>query len=124
LSQASVLALLFRLELSETPDVTREVLPLLTSCLSEAAQTPLRRSVRLWLHRFMERALPGVAVEDVLDSGGAIMARTFATWQDFLEDRGMQRGRAEGKAEGRAEGQRLALRTTPQALVDGGQAPS
>jgi hypothetical protein len=103
---ASVLALLFRLELSETPDVTREVLPLLTTWLSEAAQTPLRRSVRLWLNRFMARELPGVAVEDVLDSEGGTMARKFATWQDFLEDRGMQRGRAEGKA----EGQRIALR--------------
>lgn len=130
-SHASVLALLFRLELSETPEVIREVLPLLIAWLSDAPQAPLRRSVRLWLGHFMAREMPGMAADDVLEcKGGVMAARKFATWQDFLEDRGMQRGRAvgraegmaEGKAEGKAEGQRIALRTLIEARF-GAMAP-
>ncbi|HEU4775672.1 MAG TPA: Rpn family recombination-promoting nuclease/putative transposase [Telluria sp.] len=106
-AHGSLLALLFRLELSDTPDVLREVLPLLSTWMADAPQAPLRRSVKLWLARFMAREMPDVAADDLLACEGGVMAeRKFATWQDFLEDRGMQRGREQGKA----EGERIALR--------------
>ena len=115
-ANGSLLALLFRLELSDLPDVIREVLPLLSTWMADAPQAPLRRSVKLWFARFMAREMPDVAADDVLECEGGVMAeRKFATWQDFLEDRGMQRGRAQGMAEGKAEGERIALRKVIEA---------
>ncbi len=121
--QQSVLSLLFRLELSETPDVVREVLPLLLGWLSAAPQAPLRRSVTLWIERLMAREMQGVSITELIEQNGGLMdARKFATWADYLENQGLQKGLvqgkelglAEGKAEGKAEGQRIALRAIMQ----------
>jgi hypothetical protein len=92
----TVLATLFRLELSEVPDVVLEVLPLLASWFQEDAQTPVRRDVASWIKRLINREFKGTPIFDALEDAD-MGARKFETWADAVEDRGLQRGLAQGR---------------------------
>nr|WP_248287286.1 Rpn family recombination-promoting nuclease/putative transposase [Massilia antarctica] len=114
-ANASLLALLFRLELSAAPDVLYEVMPALTTWFAAAPQANLRRSVQVWINALLargasERALLVVGnVEEDADMKGKL-----DIWAEEFEEIGFQKGSAEGmakgKAEGKAEGQLAALR--------------
>ncbi len=107
--KSSLLATLFRLELSESISVVLDVLPTLATWLAAAEQTPLRQAVVLWVARLFRREFPAGAESltwhEVTDMG----ARKFATWEDEAKHRGRQEGLAEGLAEGVA-GTRKALK--------------
>ncbi|MDM5180422.1 Rpn family recombination-promoting nuclease/putative transposase [Massilia sp. DJPM01] len=121
-TNATLLALLFRLELSSAPDVLRKVAPALTAWFHEAPQDSLRRSVEVWVNHLLARR-PGKSgpftcnsVKEVADMG-----RKFETWAEEFEEIGFQKGSAEGmakgKAEGKAEGQIAALREVVGSLL-------
>ncbi|MES2319738.1 MAG: Rpn family recombination-promoting nuclease/putative transposase [Pseudomonadota bacterium] len=102
----SVLALLFRLELSDLPDVVSHVLPTLAVWLEEDAQAPLRRDVGIWVERLIKKQFKG-AVEFIAWEGKEVSAmreRKYETWADELEDRGLQRGLEQGLERGLARG--------------------
>ncbi len=101
----SVLASLFRLELSDVSEVVREVLPLLATWLRADAQAPLRRDVGSWVKRLLGKKFQGAQVRDAdiaeeLEMG----ALKFETWTEELDQRGMQRGLAQGREEGLERG--------------------
>ncbi len=114
----NVAAALFRIELSDAPEVLIEVLATLRTWLAGDAQASLRRSIAAWIRRLQSRELdhmvPDVARLLEEEAMGERFQRKYATWADALEDRGrqkgLQQGREEGRAEGRAEGLLLALR--------------
>ncbi|SHH61008.1 Rpn family recombination-promoting nuclease/putative transposase [Massilia sp. CF038] len=119
-AHGSLLALLFKLELSEATTVLPDVLASLSAWFADVAQEPLRRSVLLWLEDVVAREMPGVPVEQViLGHGGHMAARKYATWLDCWKDEGrqiglelgklegMELGKAEGKELGKAEGKEL-----------------
>ncbi|ATQ74442.1 transposase [Massilia violaceinigra] len=117
-ANASLLALLFRLELSLFPDVSTNVLPALTTWFKEAPQASLRRSVQVWVNGLLARGT-GNSELFMVDSAqeDADMGDKLATWAEQLEEIGFQKGFAlaekakeDGKAEGKAEGQVIALR--------------
>ena len=96
-AKRGVLALLFRLELSDVPDVIQDVLPLLAAWLREDAQGPLRRSVVAWVEQLLVRQFRDEMTVTLLDREDDMGARKFETWADYLEDKGREEGRAEGR---------------------------
>ncbi|MCE3602676.1 Rpn family recombination-promoting nuclease/putative transposase [Massilia sp. P8910] len=122
-ANASLLALLFRLELSAAPDVSKNVFAALTTWFKGSPQANLRRSVQVWINALLTRA---ASKEDLcmVDSveEGADMGGKLAIWAEQFEElgfqkgsaegmaKGMEKGKEEGKEEGKAEGQVIALR--------------
>ena len=104
--QRSILSLLFRLELSELPDVIKEIAPALRAWLLEDAQAPVKRAVSAWAQQILDRQTRGEAsLGMILTVEGADMgARKFETWADALEERGMQRGIEKGLERGIEQG--------------------
>ena len=104
-ANASLLALLFRLELSAAPDVSKNVFAALTTWFKGSPQANLRRSVQVWINALLAR---GASKEELcmVDSveEGADMGGKLATWAEQFEELGFQKGCAQGKAEGVAEG--------------------
>lgn len=106
-AKRSVLALLFRLELSEASDVLPEVLSLLSCWIAQDAQAPLRRSVVTWVEQFVARQFERTALLDALhaEEGKEMnFVKKFETWGEMFEDRGLQRGLAQGLAQGLEQG--------------------
>ncbi|HEX8613895.1 MAG TPA: Rpn family recombination-promoting nuclease/putative transposase [Telluria sp.] len=116
-ANATLLALLFRMELASASEVKNEVLPALLTWFGDTPQESLRLSVVQWLKLLAERRggpepFAFDRVEEVPD-----MERKFETWAEEFEDIGFQKGlalahqaRVEGAAEGKVEGQVSALR--------------
>lgn len=114
-SSRNLVAALFRLELSDSPDVLKEVLATLTIWLSSDEQAPLRRGIELWITRLKKREFPGLVIKDVehlLEGGemGERFQRQYATWEDFLK--------AKGREEGQEKGELTALRSTLVRLLE------
>lgn len=118
-AKRSVLALLFRLELSEVPDVVLDVLPLLAAWLSEDAQGPLRRDVVLWVEQLFSREFKGGQFFNALkvEEANAMRGRKFETWTDAVEDRGLQRGLKQGLEQGLEQAHASLRRILERVLV-------
>ena len=118
-AKRSVLALLFRLELSDVPEVLKEVLPALGTWLRMDAQAPLRRSVAAWVEQLLVRQFKEIASTAVFDFEGEsdMGARKFETWADYLEDKGRQQGIELGVQQGMKEGLQQGMRTALQSVL-------
>lgn len=86
----NLVAALFRLELSDSPDVLKAVLATLTIWLSSDEQAPLRHSMERWIARLKKREFPGLVITrevHFLEGGemGERFQRQYATWEDFLK---------------------------------------
>ena len=119
-----VLAMRFRLELSEVPDVLKKVLPLLGAWLVQDAQAPLRRSVLAWVEQLMARQFKASDMPAVLagERESDMGARKCETWADYLEDKGRQQGLQlgieQGMQQGMQQGRELAAGSVRSALKD------
>lgn len=104
--QASLLSMLFRMELSDLPDVLQQVAPMLGAWLHDGPQSSLKRDVAAWVEQLLAREKNSQElVEAVLIAGGTeVGARKFATWSEALEDRGLQRGLEQGIQQGLQQG--------------------
>jgi predicted transposase YdaD len=105
----NLVALLFRIELSDPPGVLIDVVPTLRNWLAGSERASLRRSIAAWIERLLLRETGGHdlgSIETLLESDamGERYQRKFASWAEYLEDQGRQRGLAEGRKEGREEG--------------------
>lgn len=91
-----VLSQLFRLELSEQPEVLLDVIPMLVAWLSQDGQESLRRDVTEWIHRLIRRESAGDRLLEtvILEGSNEMGPRKFATWEDAVLDRGVQKGLA------------------------------
>ena len=109
-ANSTLLALLFRMELSNAPEVRDKVLPALVTWFADAPQASLMRSVEVWLECLAKRR--GEPASFTFDSAKEFtdMGRKYATWAEEFEDIGFQRGTEKGREEGRTEGQLSALR--------------
>ncbi|HEX8611454.1 MAG TPA: Rpn family recombination-promoting nuclease/putative transposase [Telluria sp.] len=119
-ANTNLLALIFRFELSSTPDILREAASALITWLSASPQDSLRRSVAKWANRLVTRRYgePGpFSFDDVEEL--ADMGRKFDTWAEEFEYVGFQKGCAEGMAKGKAEGKVIAIREILHALLRG-----
>ncbi|NHZ43331.1 Rpn family recombination-promoting nuclease/putative transposase [Massilia aquatica] len=127
-ANSTLLALLFRLELSSASEVKNMIFPALLTWFNDTPQESLRRSVAQWINHLAQRR--GEPESFALDSveKGADMERKFATWAEEFEDIGFQKGlalaekaRAEGlekgAAEGKLEGRVSALRSVLGTLL-------
>jgi hypothetical protein len=111
----NLVAALFRLELSDSPDVLIETVATLGMWLGDDAQAPLRRSIGNWIERLQQREFDGIAMPGLRsllegETMGERYQRKYATWADALEDRGLQKGLAKGREQGREEGRLDAMR--------------
>lgn len=107
----SMVAALFRFELTPRAHVLKEAAATLRAWASGPEQASLRRSIATWIARLMRPTVDDVTIEEIesLLEGGAMGERflgRFATIGDFLVDEGLQRGLAQGREEGREEGRR------------------
>ncbi|WP_404932153.1 Rpn family recombination-promoting nuclease/putative transposase [Massilia atriviolacea] len=109
-ANATLLALLIRMELSSAPEVRNKVLPALLTWFKDAPQASLMRSVEVWLQALAARR--GNPESFSMDSAKEVsdMGRQFETWAEEFEDVGFQKGNAEVLAKGIAKGQVAALR--------------
>lgn len=110
----SLVASLFRMELSDWPDVLREVVPLLSAWLRQDQNEPVRRTVGLWLEQRFAHEFKGASVVEVArldkEDSMAIYPRKYDTWTDAVMDRGREQGRQEGRQEGLVDGMRRILK--------------
>ncbi len=123
--RASLLGLLFRVELLGIPDVIRKVLPVLDAWLNSAEQAPLKHAVQTWvdqqlLHEFDGMPIIRVGVPEKENE----MYRKFDTWAEEVRDEGRQQGIQQGIEQGRQEGLAI-LRRALKVVLDnpGGALP-
>ncbi|WP_370660160.1 hypothetical protein, partial [Massilia atriviolacea] len=127
-----LLALLFRIELSQIPDVLHTHLRVLATWLRDTPQTSLRNSVWAWWKALLARRNDDQEVPDLNSVEVADMESTTLSWAEQLRQigfqqgvalaekakaEGMAEGKAEGKAEGMAEGHLMALRGVFNSLL-------
>lgn len=115
-STRNLVAGLFGLENSRTPDDVRRVLRQLLVWLAEPEQLQLRRHFAVWLKRvLLPSRMRGINFEQLndLQEIDSMLAERVKDWtRDWREqglEEGRRQGREEGRTEGRAEGERAAL---------------
>ena len=125
----NLVAALFRLENSRTPEDVQRVLAGLVVWLGDPAQDSLRRAFTIWLRRVLLPArLPTVSMPEVHDllEVQSMLAERVIEWTEAWKaeglgqgrqeglQQGLQQGRQEGLAEGLAAERALLLRQTPR----------
>ncbi|NHZ96550.1 Rpn family recombination-promoting nuclease/putative transposase [Massilia sp. CCM 8734] len=103
-ANSTLLALLFRMELSSASEVRNTILPALVTWFNNAPQASLMRSVEVWIECLAKRRSEPASF--TFDSAEEItdMGRKYATWAKEFEDIGFQKGNEKGQAEGWAKG--------------------
>jgi hypothetical protein len=116
LAQArNVVAELFRLELSDSPDILIDVTTSLAAWLGGEEQSSLRRSIAAWIVNLQKREFEGATFDDIsaLLEGktmGERFVRKYATWADALRHEGLEKGRQEALETQRSTFKRLLAR--------------
>lgn len=108
-AKSTLLALLFRVELSSASEIKNDVLPALLTWFNDAPQASLMRSVEVWLACLAKRR--GEPASFTFDSAEELtdMGRKYATWAEEFEDIGFQKGNEQGKLEGQLSALREVL---------------
>ncbi|WP_267875839.1 DUF4351 domain-containing protein [Massilia sp. CCM 8734] len=103
-ANVTLLALLFRMELSSASEVRNTILPALVTWFNDAPQASLMRSVEVWIECLAKRR--GEPASFTLDSAEEVtdMGRKYATWAEEFANIGFQKGNEKGQAEGWAKG--------------------
>lgn len=93
-----VLAMLFRLELSDRPDVVLEALVAWSCWFNQREQDSLRQDVAQWVQQLLRRepALELLTAAAFAQGGMEMNDKKFATWAEMFEDRGRQQGLQQG----------------------------
>ena len=97
----NLVAALFRLERSRTPEGIQAVVRELTEWLKTPAQTSLRRAFAVWLGRvLLPKRLPGQVIPEVSDlqEVDAMLAETVQECTKEWEAQGLEKGLLEGEA--------------------------
>ncbi|RSZ56963.1 transposase [Massilia atriviolacea] len=127
-----LLALLFRIELSQVPDVLHTHFRALMAWFRDTPQTSLRNSVWTWVKALAARRTENQDFFDIEPMEVTDMETTMLSWAEQLEEIGLKKGlalgekareearaqgRQEGKQEGIAEGQVIGLRKALGSLL-------
>jgi predicted transposase YdaD len=111
-STRNLVAGLFGLENSRTPDDVRRVLGQLLVWLAEPEQLSLRRHFAVWLKRvLLPSRMRGINFDQVndLQEIDNMLAERVKDWTRDWKEQGLEEGRKEGREEGREEGERAVL---------------
>ena len=103
----NVVAALFRLENSGSPEEIRRVVDALVDWLKAPEQTSLRRSFVVWLRRvLLPSRVPGVAVPPVTDlqEVKAMLAERVQEWAREWREEGLRQGLQQGMQQGMQQG--------------------
>ncbi|NHZ38588.1 Rpn family recombination-promoting nuclease/putative transposase [Massilia aquatica] len=118
-----LLALLFRIELSQFLDVLTTHVPALKTWFRTTPLTSLRTSVWAWWKSLLARKAADTQLfnlDSVEESDMDMdMDLSALTWAEQMQHLGFQKGCAEGKAEGIEEGQAIALRRALGSVLHG-----
>ena len=102
----NLVAALFELEHSRTPEEIGQVIDRLLTWLSEPSQQSTRRAFAVWLCRvLLPTRVGGQTVPQAreLVEVRTMLAERVIEWTEEWKEEGLRRGRAEGRAEGRAQ---------------------
>ena len=97
----NLVAALFRLENSRTPEAVSQVLENLIAWLTMSEQASVRRAFTVWLKRvFLPGRIPGVEIAKVHDiqEVKTMLAERVKEWTREWERQGIEKGRQEGAA--------------------------
>jgi len=103
----NLVAALFRLEHSRSPDEIQRVLAVLLTWLRDPEQESLRRAFAVWLQRVLLPArLPTVSIPEVRDlvEVQSMLAERVVEWTQQWKEEGLKAGRQEGLQQGLQEG--------------------
>jgi predicted transposase YdaD len=125
-SSRSLIAALFRIELSGYPESLSDVGGTLRAWLRGDEQAALRRSIAGWIARILNREFAEVTLDEVKglledQTMGERFIRKYATWVDEIKDQGLQQGLARGRNEGREEGREAGLEEGREAGLEEGR---
>jgi len=101
----NLVAAVFRLEASRTPQELVRVLDTLLIWLAAPEQDALRRAFAVWLKRvLLPRRMPGTVLPEVveLQEIKTMLAERVKEWTKQWVEQGLQQGRQEGRREGEA----------------------
>ena len=101
----NLVAAVFRLENSRTPEQVLKVLDALLVWLQAPEQGTLRRAFAVWLKRvLLPRRVPGAVFPEVveLQEVRTMLAERVKEWTQEWVQQGLQQGRQEGRQEGEA----------------------
>ncbi len=104
----NVVAALFRMENSRTPQDVEQVLTTLVEWLKSPGQDSLRREFTVWLKRvLLPGRMPGVNFENLneLQEVKSMLAEQVVEWTKQWEQQGIEKGFNKGRQEGRQEGE-------------------
>ena len=99
----NVVAALFRLENSRSPDTVRDVLAALAGWLTAPEQESLRRAFVVWLKRvFLPGRMPGVEFSHLneLQEVRSMLDERVIEWSELWKQEGVEKGRLEGLQQG------------------------
>ncbi len=97
----NLVAALFRMENSRSPEAVSQVLENLIAWLTMPEQASVRRAFTVWLKRvFLPGRIPGVEIAEVHDiqEVKTMLAERVKEWTREWERQGMEKGRQEGAA--------------------------
>jgi predicted transposase YdaD len=103
----NLVAALFRLENSRTPEDVRRVLAALVDWLAAPKQASVRRAFMVWLKRvFLPGRMPGVEFGHLndLQEVHSMLADDVIPWTEQWKREGLEQGRQEGLQQGLQEG--------------------
>lgn len=104
-SAKDLVTIIFRVELSDSPNVLLEVRSALTAWVAGEEQASLRRSISAWIERVLQResSRPALdSIEGFLEGeamGERYPQRKYDTWADYLEDQGRKKGLEQGRVQ-------------------------
>jgi predicted transposase/invertase (TIGR01784 family) len=101
----NLVAALFRMENSRTPDDVEQVLSALVEWVSDPRQDSLRRAFTIWLKRvFLPGRMPHATFETLndLQEVKSMLTERITDWTKEWRQQGKEEGRQEGRQEGEA----------------------
>ncbi len=111
-SLRNLVAALFRLEHSRTPEDLQQVLAALVEWLKEPALSSVRRAFTVWIKQVLLPArLPGVEFPEIqeLHEVQAMLAERVQEWTEQWKEEGLRKGREEGLQQGLQMGEAALL---------------
>ncbi len=109
----NLVAALFSLENSRTPEDVRLVVVSLINWLKAPEQASLRRAFTVWLGRvLLPGKVPDIPIDEFndLQEVQSMLAERVKTWTEEWKRQGWQDGRREGRREGRQEAEQTMLK--------------
>lgn len=115
----NLLATLFRIEASRSPEEIFQRIDDLNRLLPEDGEDELRRDITVWLQGKLQNAFPWVKmIPSVELEGSPMLEENMDIWRRWTERRARRQGREEGEQKGLKRGEVLTLKRTLLRLLE------